>query len=168
MERRLSDLATRTGRTKAYHVVELIEEHIDDLEDRYLAEARLEKRRPPLNKRTTSEEPWPGSLNKEAIRRRFGKPLRHSKYGLWRYRVRDHRIICEIQAKRLVVLVVAVGHRRKRLQVSSRSSPLASRTHISTTVPVLGFVRQTWSLRWDLEPRFQLFGFSRTAALPEE
>ena len=49
MERRLSDLATRTGRTKAYHVVELIEEHIDDLEDRYLAEARLEKRRPPLS-----------------------------------------------------------------------------------------------------------------------
>jgi mRNA interferase RelE/StbE len=44
--------------------------------------------------------------------RRFGKPLRHSKYGLWRYRVRDYRIICEIQATRLVVLVVAVGHRR--------------------------------------------------------
>lgn len=44
--------------------------------------------------------------------RRFGKPLRHSKYGLWRYRVRDYRIICEIQAERLVVLVVAVGHRR--------------------------------------------------------
>jgi RHH-type rel operon transcriptional repressor/antitoxin RelB len=40
MERRLSDLATRTGRTKAY---------FDDLEDRYLAEARLEKRRPPLS-----------------------------------------------------------------------------------------------------------------------
>jgi RHH-type rel operon transcriptional repressor/antitoxin RelB len=49
MERRLSDLAARTGRTKAYHVVELVEEHIDDLEDRYLAEARLEKRRPPLS-----------------------------------------------------------------------------------------------------------------------
>jgi RHH-type rel operon transcriptional repressor/antitoxin RelB len=49
MERRLSDLAARTGRTKAYHVAELVEEHIDDLEDRYLAEARLEKRRPPLS-----------------------------------------------------------------------------------------------------------------------
>ena len=49
MERRLSDLATRTGRTMAYHVVELIEEHIDNLEDRYLAEARLEKRRPALS-----------------------------------------------------------------------------------------------------------------------
>lgn len=25
--------------------------------------------------------------------RTFGKPLRHSKFGLWRYRVRDFRII---------------------------------------------------------------------------
>jgi mRNA interferase RelE/StbE len=44
--------------------------------------------------------------------RDFGKPLRASRFGLWRYRVRDYRIICELQEKRLVVLVVAVGHRR--------------------------------------------------------
>jgi len=43
--------------------------------------------------------------------RDIGKPLRGSKFGLWRYRVRDYRIICELQEKRLVVLVVAVGHR---------------------------------------------------------
>jgi mRNA interferase RelE/StbE len=43
--------------------------------------------------------------------RDFGKPLRASKFGLWRYRVRDYRIICELQEKWLVVLVVAVGHR---------------------------------------------------------
>lgn len=43
--------------------------------------------------------------------RDFGKSLRASKFGLWRYRVRDYRIICELQQKRLVVLVVAVGHR---------------------------------------------------------
>ncbi|HMD86900.1 MAG TPA: type II toxin-antitoxin system RelE/ParE family toxin [Terriglobia bacterium] len=43
--------------------------------------------------------------------RHFGRPLRASKFGLWRYRVRDYRIICELQQKRLVVLVVAVGHR---------------------------------------------------------
>ena len=41
----------------------------------------------------------------------FGKPLRASRFGLWRYRVRDYRIICELQERRLVVLVVAVGHR---------------------------------------------------------
>lgn len=43
--------------------------------------------------------------------RTFGKPLRHSKFGLWRYRVRDYRIICELRDARLRVLVVAVGHR---------------------------------------------------------
>ena len=44
--------------------------------------------------------------------RAFGKPLRHSKFGLWRYRVRDYRIICEMQEAQLRVLVVAVGHRK--------------------------------------------------------
>jgi mRNA interferase RelE/StbE len=43
--------------------------------------------------------------------RTFGKPLRHSKFGLWRYRVRDYRIICELRHGQLRVLVVAVGHR---------------------------------------------------------
>lgn len=43
--------------------------------------------------------------------RSFGKPLRGGKFGLWRFRVRDYRIICEIQEKRLVVLVIAIGHR---------------------------------------------------------
>ena len=44
--------------------------------------------------------------------RDFGKPLRHDKFGLWRYRVRDFRVICELQNARQVVLVVGVGHRR--------------------------------------------------------
>jgi len=43
--------------------------------------------------------------------RAFGKPLRHSKFGLWRYRMRDFRIICQLHEARLTVLVVAVGHR---------------------------------------------------------
>jgi mRNA interferase RelE/StbE len=45
--------------------------------------------------------------------RSFGKPLRHSKFGLWRYRLRDYRIICQLQQRKLVVLVVAIGHRSK-------------------------------------------------------
>ena len=45
--------------------------------------------------------------------RSFGKPLRHSKFGLWRYRLRDYRIICQLQQTKLVVLVVAIGHRSK-------------------------------------------------------
>lgn len=41
----------------------------------------------------------------------FGKPLRHTKFGLWRYRLRDYRIICQLQDAKLIVLVVAIGHR---------------------------------------------------------
>ena len=44
--------------------------------------------------------------------RRFGKQLRGDKWGLWRYRVGDHRIICSIEDGRLVVLVLRIGHRR--------------------------------------------------------
>ena len=43
IDRRLSEIARRTGRTKSYYVRELIESNIEDLEDRYLAEARLER-----------------------------------------------------------------------------------------------------------------------------
>jgi mRNA interferase RelE/StbE len=43
--------------------------------------------------------------------RDFGKALRHDKFGLWRYRVRDYRIICELNDKVTVVTVLAVGHR---------------------------------------------------------
>ena len=42
LEKRLEELAKRTGRTKTYYVREAIVEHLDDLEDRYLAEARLQ------------------------------------------------------------------------------------------------------------------------------
>jgi RHH-type rel operon transcriptional repressor/antitoxin RelB len=51
IERRLTELARRTGRTKSFYARELIESNIEDLEDRYLAEARLEKRRAPLRSR---------------------------------------------------------------------------------------------------------------------
>ena len=44
--------------------------------------------------------------------RDFGKPLRYEKYGLWRYRVRKYRIVCELQEPRQTVLVVGVGHRK--------------------------------------------------------
>ena len=32
--------------------------------------------------------------------------------GLWRYRLRDFRIVCELQDARQVVLVVGIGHRK--------------------------------------------------------
>ena len=56
IERRLSELARRTGRTKSFYARELIEGNLGDLEDRYLAEARLEKRRPPLTSRQVRKQ----------------------------------------------------------------------------------------------------------------
>ena len=44
--------------------------------------------------------------------RQFGKALRGEKGGLWRYRVGDYRIICDIQDVRKTVLVLALGHRK--------------------------------------------------------
>lgn len=45
--------------------------------------------------------------------RRFGKPLSRELSGLWRYRVRNYRMICTIEDHKLVVLVLRVGHRKK-------------------------------------------------------
>jgi len=56
VERRLDALARITGRTKTFYVRELIEENLEDLEDRYIAEARLEKRRPALTSRQVRKE----------------------------------------------------------------------------------------------------------------
>jgi RHH-type rel operon transcriptional repressor/antitoxin RelB len=43
IEKRLEKLARRTGRTKTYYVREAILEHLEDLEDLYLAEEALER-----------------------------------------------------------------------------------------------------------------------------
>lgn len=43
IEARLNALAARTGRTKTYYAREAILEHLDDLEDVYLAERTLER-----------------------------------------------------------------------------------------------------------------------------
>lgn len=43
---------------------------------------------------------------------RFGKALKADLAGLWRYRVGDYRILCQIKDQELLVLVVAVGHRK--------------------------------------------------------
>ena len=43
IEERLAALAEATGRTKTFYAREAILEHIDDLEDLYLAEQRLDE-----------------------------------------------------------------------------------------------------------------------------
>ncbi|KAF3886623.1 MULTISPECIES: type II toxin-antitoxin system RelE family toxin [Nostocales] len=44
--------------------------------------------------------------------RRFGEGLSADKVGLWRYRIGNYRVVCQIEDQKLVVLVVRVGHRR--------------------------------------------------------
>jgi RHH-type transcriptional regulator, rel operon repressor / antitoxin RelB len=43
IEHRLETLARRTGRTKSYYVREAILHHLEELEDTYIAEKRLEE-----------------------------------------------------------------------------------------------------------------------------
>ena len=45
--------------------------------------------------------------------RSTGKALVGALGGLWRYRVGDYRVICEIQDGRLLTLVVQIGNRRE-------------------------------------------------------
>jgi len=44
--------------------------------------------------------------------RLLGKALKGDLSTLWRYRVGDYRLICELKEKELIVLVVRVGHRK--------------------------------------------------------
>lgn len=41
-----------------------------------------------------------------------GKGLFENKLGQWRYRIGNYRVICEIQDKEIIVLVLEIGHRR--------------------------------------------------------
>jgi mRNA interferase RelE/StbE len=45
--------------------------------------------------------------------RQWGKPLHGDKKGLWRYRVGDYRLICDIQEEKITILVLRVGHRKE-------------------------------------------------------
>jgi len=46
--------------------------------------------------------------------RSIGEALKDSRFaGLWRYRAGDYRILCEIQDRKIHILVVQIGHRRE-------------------------------------------------------
>lgn len=57
-ERRLEDLARRTGRTKAWYIRRAIEEYLDEWEDYHIALSRLEQEK--------------GELDIAEVRRRLG------------------------------------------------------------------------------------------------
>lgn len=42
-----------------------------------------------------------------------GKPLTADRVGQWRYRIGDYRVIAKIEDDRLIILVIAIGHRRE-------------------------------------------------------
>jgi mRNA interferase RelE/StbE len=44
--------------------------------------------------------------------RQYGKALKSNRMGQWRYRIGDYRLIAEIEDSRVVILILAVGHRR--------------------------------------------------------
>lgn len=58
VEARLTRLAQATGRSKTFYLRKLIEEHLEDLEDAYLAEHALEQLRQGRDRVMTSEEFW--------------------------------------------------------------------------------------------------------------
>ncbi len=58
IETRLEKLARATGRTKTYYAREAIMEHLDDLEDIYLAEQTLERIRKGKEDILSEEEFW--------------------------------------------------------------------------------------------------------------
>jgi RHH-type rel operon transcriptional repressor/antitoxin RelB len=53
---RLETLAKRTGRSKTYYVVEAINEHLEDLEDIYLAKQAIENVRTGKSKIISQQE----------------------------------------------------------------------------------------------------------------
>lgn len=57
-EARLDQLARVTGRSKAYYLRQLVEDNLDDLEDVYLAEERLERLRAGRSRRVSASEVW--------------------------------------------------------------------------------------------------------------
>jgi mRNA interferase RelE/StbE len=44
--------------------------------------------------------------------RQWGRALQGENRGLWRYRVGDYRIICEIKDKEITILILELGHRK--------------------------------------------------------
>lgn len=60
IEERLDFLATKTGRSKAFYLRELIERGLEDMEDYYLAAEVLERIRSGEEDVVTAEEFWRG------------------------------------------------------------------------------------------------------------
>ena len=76
-----------------------------------IAEKQLKKCDPPIQKRITDY--LYDRLHHCKNPRHFGEALKANKVGLWRYRIGDYRVICEIIDQEIIVLVLSIGHRRE-------------------------------------------------------
>lgn len=45
--------------------------------------------------------------------RAHGKGVSADKAGVWRYRIGDYRVLCEIRDDELVIIVIGIGYRSK-------------------------------------------------------
>ncbi|XGU48421.1 type II toxin-antitoxin system RelE/ParE family toxin (plasmid) [Fusobacterium necrophorum subsp. funduliforme] len=52
------------------------------------------------------------TLNNIENPRYIGKALTGNKKGLWRYRIGNYRVICDINDTNLIILALEVGHRK--------------------------------------------------------
>ena len=48
--------------------------------------------------------------------RRLGSALKGDRHGLWRYRVGPYHLVCLIEDGRLIVVILALGHRKEIYQ----------------------------------------------------
>ena len=53
------------------------------------------------------------ALDADAAEPRSGKPLKGAFAGQWSYRIGQYRILYRIENRRLVILVLDIGHRRE-------------------------------------------------------
>ncbi len=43
--------------------------------------------------------------------RAYGKSLKGDKSGIWRYRIGNYRVLCDIDDGALIILAIEIGHR---------------------------------------------------------
>ena len=127
LNERYSRLAKETGRSRSFYVNEALQEAIDRFEYEYGILKDIEDYRAGRLETYSIDEVRAhcglgvaarvfdelDEIAKLEDPRSRGKALTGNLAGVWRYRVGDYRILCDINDGRLVILVVDVAHRRE-------------------------------------------------------
>ena len=59
-------------------------------------------------------------LDKRDDPRTLGEALEENLAGYWKYRVGNYRIIAEIQDDKLIIILIAIGHRDKIYRITDK------------------------------------------------